>query len=180
VYIDKVESRVEFRGILPCSKNERKLASWNNILTVYRKISRLAYREQPDKLLYDRGMLERITNLHRSLEKGIINHFQDFEGLRALGGMLFSERAIKLIKKGIAKKRLSGPPVTDDEERMSEEIGYRLRESRAAVQEISDILKAVEDGDMTSAKALGLLVAAAERSLQHVHKIILRYPPVKD
>ena len=152
IYLDKVEKRIEFRKIVPCTANEARLTSWNDILALYRRATRLSYREEPDNVFLIKGLLARTDELHHEIRRRIVKHFADFEGLRVEGAWA----------------------TNDDKPR---EIGYHLGESEQAGSEVNETVRAMDTGDITQNSARGLIISALERGLQHLHKIILRYPP---
>lgn len=155
IYLDKVEKRIEFRKIVPCTANEARLTSWNDILALYRRATRLSFREQPENIFLIKGLLARTDELHHEIRRRMIKHFRAFESLD-----LLSPSAMK-----------------DDKYR---EIAYHLDESEGACREVDETVRALDLGDLTQSGARSLIISALERGLQHLHKIILRYPPTPE
>lgn len=169
VYLDKVQQRIEFRRVVLCTRNEAKLASWNDILALYRRATRMSYRENPTDLLFRKGMHKRISSLHEDIELRIRKHYNDFYTLTADS---------RLREDQTESSQNTIPASTANRERMGDEIDFHLDQSSAALSEVFQIVKSMEAGDISDNDAIGLIVAAFERSLQHIHKIILRYPPI--
>jgi DNA-binding response OmpR family regulator len=166
IFLNKVGKRIEFRKLARCSHNEARIASWNDILALYRRATRLSYREDPSRLVYTRGMPERVASLHVDLQQRLHKHFQQFDGINYLGEAPESGSS----RHGAGKRSSS--------QRAAEELRFHLLESQRELKESHKILEAVELGDIADNKAVGLMVACFETSLQHIHKIILRYSPV--
>ena len=161
VYLDKVNDRIEFRKIIPCSKNEAKLASWNDILALYRRASRLAYRQKPETILFVRGLLGRTIELHDEIRGRIQKHFEKLEGLPVIGAVIPDTLEAHKVD------RSSG-------------IRYHLGESERAERETHQISLAMNRRDIGERDALALIVSELERSLQHIHKVLLLFPPIDE
>lgn len=164
-YLTKVGARVEFTGFVKCTADQAKLASWNDILTLYRRATRLAYRSDHNKLLLMQGALRRVIELHVDLRVRITKHFTSFERLP------MEERVFFLCDEKQGGDRSS-------KEAMADEVAFQLRESARANEEASKVAQMLEQGDMTFHDALGTCVMETERSLQHIHNIITGYPPI--
>ncbi|MEI7900916.1 MAG: response regulator [bacterium] len=164
-YLTKTGQQVEFTGFIKCTADQAKLASWNDILALYRRATRLAYRSDPQKLFLVHGALGRAIELHVDLRTRITKHFTDFERLPVEERVFLMDRAT------------TGGGVSSGEA-MADEVAYQLRESARATNEASKVEQMLELGDMTFGDAVGTCVMEMERSLQHLHKIITGYPPI--
>jgi hypothetical protein len=182
IYLDKVAAQLQFKAIYRCTDNEAKLSSWNDILALYRRATRLPYREQPDQIVLQRGLLSLALRLHFEAESRIIKHFKVFEHLSI--GPIVSE-----LFEGGWDHPDNGPlrnealGVTDwgpeAEQRLSllRELSFHLNESAGARKEAESVGSDYRAGVLSVEGAVGPLVIALERSLQHIHKVLLRYLP---
>ncbi len=75
ISISKIGNQLEFQNIMKCTHNEVIMASWNNILSCYRRSTRLAYREDPHTLLKNKGMINRTYVIHEEIRKLMEKHF---------------------------------------------------------------------------------------------------------
>jgi len=167
VYINKTAECVEFTGLIKCSANQVKLASWSDILALYRRSTCLAYREpdfDPCRLLLNKGMLHRITDLHTDLRVRISKHFATMEDLKVEDWMT-----------GFTVQPSRGTTLREE---MANLIVYHLRESDRADHEAFKIEELYRIDDMTLKNATGEIVMALELSLQHIHKVITAFPPI--
>ena len=159
VYISKVGLRLEIARFLACTRDQATLASWSDILTAYRRATRFAYRRNPHALLRSPGMLERTLSLHNEMRHRIVRHYGTFD---ALGLDLTVQGALEMMEDGTPEAN----------------IQYHLDESLRADAEARDVAESMELGDILADEGLSLEVIALERSLQHIHKILLTHPPV--
>src|SRR5579863_407560 len=155
VYLDKVGNRLEFRNVVASSNDQVQLASWNDILSIYRRATRMSYREDPRRIILVAGMASRVRSLHRELFMRIEKHFSRFECPED------EERALEWVE----SERCRG-------------IFFHLHESRIACEDAYEIIKSLDRSDVSQQSAISSLTSSFERSLQHLHKILLKYPPV--
>jgi len=163
-FINKTGPRIEFAGVTTCTADQAKLASWGDILALYRRATRLAYRADPEKVLLVDGALSRVVGLHLDLRTRITKHFSTFDDLPLQA---------RLLRPEAPPDATGGDPAV-----MTDEIAYHLRESARADEEASAVGEAFAVGDLELREACGAAVMELERSLQHIHKIITAYPPV--
>lgn len=171
VYLSKTGSRVEFSGIVRCTNQQAKLTSWNDILTLYRRATRLAYRTKPQEALVNHGAVGRVAALHKDMRTRLMKHYDRFDGMPIMKRIMAGELFDQVRKPEQWNERTA---------QATEEIAFHMNESARADQEALDIAASVGDGDMHWDQALGLLVAELERSLQHIHKVLLAFAPVHD
>ncbi len=166
LYLDKVNLGIEFRKIVRCTADQAKLAAWNDVLTLYRRATRLAYRDEPDKLLFVRGLAERTCELHRELLQRLQKYFEDYEGVASLAMAQFT--ADKKVSATRKSKKTAVDPA---------QVIFRIRSAKRSCEEASHTSQLLEVGDITQERGIGLIVLSLEQSLQHVHKLIVQYPP---
>jgi predicted MPP superfamily phosphohydrolase len=162
IYLDKVGQRIEFRKIIPCTADQAKLAAWNDILTLYRRATRMAYREDPSAILLIKGTAKRAIDLNFELLKRLMKYYEDYElvvALAIVGGRK---------PKTDARKKFEVDP---------EQVAFRIRSAGQSCSEASTALRSLESGDITPQRGVGLVVISLEQSLQHIHQLILMYPP---
>jgi hypothetical protein len=167
VYLSKIENDITFLRAIPCTKNEAKLASWNDILTLYRRATRLAYRQvnaDHKLLLYTQGAIGRATTLHLEIQSRIEKHFAKYDAL---------------VLQPMSLEKLEVPSTDKDNKSIAvSSISFHLHESYVANKEVTNIIEYMDADDITPDDAIGLIVSQLERSLQHIHKIIIDFPPL--
>jgi len=181
VYLSKIEQRIEFRRIVRCTKNEAQLASWNDILTLYRRATRLAYREDPAKLILLKGMVRRVDHLHLDLCSRLEKHYKEFYNIFVDPGLRNIHKILEQKKKSRDTRielEDSVPASGQDLDSMGDEIAFHILQSSSACHEAYELVKSMDTGDIIENHAVTMMLVAFERSLQHIHKIILRYPPI--
>jgi predicted MPP superfamily phosphohydrolase len=171
IVLDKIFKTLTIHRLIRCTDNHAKITSWENILAPYRRATRLSYREDPQKLLLERGMVKRATILHSEIRNRIKKHFEEFEDIQVNP---ISRRAIK--EYSIAHDQ-PFPNIITHLEKMGDEISYHIEESNMSSKEIYDIVELYDCGDLTIDDTIALLITELERSLQHIHNIIRNYPP---
>jgi len=191
VHIDKIDEKLTFKRIFSCTANEAKLTSWNDILTLYRRATRLAYRDKPEDMLLIQSMLPRTRQIHIELVYRIVKHFSTYEGLQLSVdpvqiisvARIELQRRKALVNKLITDNATGTPhPITHypttEQDAKTKEIDFHLRQSVVAWIEVEEIQEDLEDGLITEQAALGALITSAERSLQFIHKLLLIHPPI--
>jgi len=156
IYLDKVGERIEFRRVAASTHDQAQLASWNDILSLYRQATRMVYREEPSKLILENGMVSRVARLHLDLRERIRKHFQRFENISIIG-------------------------ILNDLEQTSERargIAFHYYESDNATDEAYEVIESMDLGDISQERAVSTLTSSFERSLQHLHKLLLKYSPL--
>lgn len=177
IYLDKNGQRIDFKRVISCTKNEAKLASWNDILALYRRATRLAYREEPQRLLFVKGMIRRVADLHLDMKTRIEKHYKEFDRIEVHPGI---RQVTKWQQSGVVSEKQLEEDKPGKSSNKDNEIAFHLLQSESACQEVYNIIESLDNGDITDNTAISLIVTAFERSLQHIHKIILRYPPIED
>jgi predicted phosphodiesterase len=183
VFLSKIGHDIEFRRVVPCSRNESQLASWNDILSLYRRATRMAYRQEPLKLIQYRGMSDRICNLHMDMRLRIEKHYLDFYNIIPTTTPISEEHRFvdEKVKERLFNKNKEVNSLSNQEyEEMRNEIYFHLLQSFSACQEVTNLQESIDIGDIKDNQAIGMMLVEFERSLQYIHKIILRYPPIKN
>jgi hypothetical protein len=121
----------------------------------------MKYREEPSTLLFIKGLPERACQVHIELLNRLEKYYRDFEDLNKLRAEQFSAPAEE---KGATRIDPA-------------QIDFRIRSAKVACDEVLTTWNLIEKGDISSKKGLGLMVMSLEQSLQHLHKLILLYPP---
>ncbi len=170
VYMDKIGNSIVFKRILPCTKNEAKLSSWTDILAIYRRATRLAYREDPYVLFTRRGQFGATADIHLDIERRIVKHFQEYEDL-VIDEFVMQDPEISLIN---VPEYLTGK---DEKQRVAMSVSFHVIQSTRARSEGYNIVKDLDNGLRSPESAVGDLVACLERSLQHIHKVLILFPP---
>lgn len=78
VFLNKVDSSISFRGVTPCSAYEAETESWKDILALYRRASRLAYRQTPNLIVLNRAMFPAACRLHDELHSRLRKHVDTY------------------------------------------------------------------------------------------------------
>jgi hypothetical protein len=160
VYLHKVQDHITFEQLVPATHNQIQLARWNDLLALYRRATRLNYRQDPTKLAFLDGVAQRACALHEELVKRMMKYYLEFEGL--------PKEAHRAKKGGNKRNRQRADP---------KEVYAHLGASRASLQEAMEVEESIKLGDISAERAVGLIAASLETSLQHIHKLILLYPP---
>lgn len=165
LYISKTGKQITFTGMAKCTGDQAKLASWSDVLSVYRRASRLAYRSDPQALILRDGALYRAVATHADLRRKIVKHFTVFDGLPL---------EVRIMQLGLA----SGSCAEVSQDTTTDEIAFHVQASVRADDEAETVAHALEAGDLDVNDAIGLAVTELERSLTHLHKIITAFPPI--
>lgn len=173
VYMAKVGNSLAFKRILPCTKNEAKLSSWSDILAMYRRATRLAYRDDPNVLFTRRGQFGAAVAIHLEIERRIVKHFEQHEGL--IVEALVIDRPAKAVM--VPSEDISAK---DERQRIAVSVAFHLLQSSGAQREGTEIVQDLDNDIRTPQSATGDLVACLERSLQHLHKILILFPPIEE
>ncbi len=161
VLLTKIGNTFTFHDVMRCSANQAKMSAWNEALCLYRRAARLAYRTNPDSLMFQRGLAGRAIKLHREMINAIGRYYQDHAALPSV---------------------ILPADITDRLDMPAPSVGAReivsfLSEAARGCDEAQAVSDAIEQQDITENDALGLLVVALERSLQYIHKLILLHGP---
>jgi len=159
VYIDKIGQKVTFRHLVSSTRNQDQLVAWNSIVAQYQRLVRLSYREDPSELAFIKGKATRASELHVELTKMMRDYYMSFE---------------------IARTRSPNDGLADTSAKAAvdpAQVNFHLDASKNACVEVRNIAEAIKAEDIDPTRAVGLLVASLEQSLQHIHKLILLYPP---
>jgi hypothetical protein len=162
LFLDKVGTQFELRHVVACTKNEKQLTAWRSIVAHYRGLMTMSYREDPATLAFKEGTALRVCELHQQLADRMKDYYQTFERIGTTS----------------YRKRHSSRMVSAKDGRIDPvRIQFHLDASLGSCSEIQKLLALLRRGDIEPGRAVGLLVAALEQSLQHFHKLISIYPP---
>ncbi len=180
VYLDKMSQQLIFKRVIPCTHNEAALASWDDILSLYRRATRMAYRNDSSLLLSVTGMIGRICRLHFEIRQRIQNYFSKYSPFKTYPVIidLDDDKLKKLLSKiseGKNQEEITQSSIDID---IFRQISFNIIQSHSATEEVIDTIHCVDVGDITQDDALKTIVIAFERSLQYLHKILLLYPPI--
>jgi len=179
LYLDKIGGSLTLRRLAPCTRNEAKLTSWNDILALYRRATRMAYREEPAKILLVKGMFERVANLHREMRRRLEKHLQQFGDFTGSPLISDANESLKEQNHQRSAEPTSAANAEGQRNRAEDQIRFHLIGSHRSLEEAWEIIRDMDTGDVIEERAVGPLVASLEQSLQHLHKIILDFSPVE-
>ncbi|MEW6351047.1 MAG: metallophosphoesterase [Thermodesulfobacteriota bacterium] len=181
VYLNKRGHQVELYRVIPCTTNAAELASWSQILRLYRRALRIEYRERPESLWRTRSLLPATLNLHADIRKLIVKYFREHRDMDVSG---ISEAIVDALRKQFPGAMFSpdgnsrGMVVSArQEDSVRQEVIFRLLESESACKEAMETYKSRRAKHVDLEEAQKAIVADLEVSLQHLHKIILGFPP---
>jgi hypothetical protein len=171
VFLDKVNSKIVFRAVRRSTISEVKLHSWSDILALYRRAGRLAYREPANAQLVitNKAMLPTARRLHSEAGKRIVKHFLDFEGL------LVDSSSPRPPHQALNVGEILGRGT--DRTSMAQEISLHLSSSGRALDDAQTAVYDLENSLISADRAIQDIVTGLELSLQHIHKILIRFPP---
>jgi hypothetical protein len=175
VHMDKTGTSLVLKGLFLCTENEQELASWSGVLTLYRRATRLAYRTDPNLLYLRKGHYDAVSNIHQELHRQITNHFEKYRALR----LQLPGRALETPEL-IVKNGTGATSDTEARTRVGLEIAFHLSEAMNARRQGLEIAADLDNGLRKPEASLGDLVTCLERSLQHIHKVLLQFPPKRN
>jgi 3',5'-cyclic AMP phosphodiesterase CpdA len=158
LFLEKIGKQIEFRHIVSCTKNHSQLVAWSSIVACYSSLTTMSYRRDPTSLAFSRGQVTRACERHRELASMMRDYYTSFKP---------TARKATRGERGKESKREDGQA----------SIHFHLDVSLSSCSDVKRILKLVESNDIELMEAVGLIVASLEQSLQHLHKLIILYPP---
>jgi hypothetical protein len=161
LFLEKVGRQIEFRHIVSCTQNHSQLAAWSSIVARYSSLTRMSYRQDPTALAFLNGQAARVGELHRELARMMRDYYASFGS------------AMTTAAKGDCTQ---APECRVGQDR----IQFHLDASLNSCAEVKRLLELIESSDIEPMGAAGLLVASLEQSLQHLHKLIILYPPGRE
>jgi predicted MPP superfamily phosphohydrolase len=172
VYLDKAGGSVSFRDVVPCTGDLAMLAAWNDILGLYRRATRLRYRQEPRFLLQLPSHAGRAVELHVEISERMEKYFEVFVGMHVDPSVATSLDA-RQSPGNTAEPDASSRAFTEDERR----VAFYLLEADRARQGVRSIWRSFRTGDMGADVAVDEAVMGLERSLQYLHKVIIEHSP---
>lgn len=173
VVLDKVGSVVTFRGVKSADFNELELASLNDLLAIYRRLSRFEYRLNKKYILRPETVAM-IVDQHKEILRRLIRHYEIFRRITLLG----KEKFPKLFLEYLSEANKS----TDVDSKMKEFVrksspnsmgfGLNVVAAISALHSIDEIIANEENGLTSQDEADKEIVLCLERSLQYIHKMI--------
>ena len=196
VYLDKIGNNLTIKGVFLCTQDQAELASWNDILSQYRRISRLDYRNPESDFALLERQLQYIRGLHFELSERIAAHFEKYSGIRISSSIRSTIANIDEMKEAIGEEApdehelyIVGAEDSDvkllDEDlkeklRKAKDIAFLLQMSFAAARESATHSDEMKMGLLSDTTLRATIVSDFERSLQFLHKVITGYPPVQE
>ena len=173
VYMDKIGKSIRIRRILPCTRDKAELASWSDILALYRKATRLSYRKNPDEIALSEEVFKTAHRLHEQIMMRLAKHFEVFE-LIGPGNADFLILALHL-----RTEKIEGPnmPILKNDQEAS--LAFHFTQVRSAWTEADQIRDQIKGSASIERQQIGGIVSCVERSLQHLHKIMIEFPPIR-
>jgi len=163
ISVKKVGKRVELGSVVACTTNQEQVAAWRSIIAHYKSLISMSYRDDPSAFASAPGRAMRVSELHQQLAHMMEEYYAAF---KAAGT---DDRRHQPLRKHNARGKVD-----------NQKVYFHLDLSQSACCDVKRVLELVNGGDIEPAKAVGLLVAALEQSLQHIHKLIVLYPPRGD
>ena len=173
VVLDKVGNTVTFRSVKRAGFNELELASLNDLLAIYRRLSRFEYRLNK-KFILRPETVAMVVDQHKEILRRLIRHYEIFRKIILLG----KEKFPMLFLEYLSKTNESA----DVESKMKEfvrksspnSIGFGLNVVAAisALHSIDEIIANEENGLTSQDESDKEVVLCLERSLQYIHKMI--------
>lgn len=170
IVLDKVEDTVTFRAVKRADINELELASVNDLLSLYRRLSRFEYRLSKNYILRPETV-NAIIDQHKEVIKRLIRHYE-----------LFKKVVLPEKEKfpALYLKYLSGSTDLDTKTIIGLEklplrtkgFGHNVVASISALYDIEELITNEENGLISQNEADKEVVFCLERSLQYIHKMI--------
>lgn len=182
VIFNKRGSNVVLHNVTHCTRNDAAMSSWSVILTLYRQAARLAYRRNPDVLIQLRSHLPTALAFHQDIRTLMVKHFGRFRDMDVSLEKAELERFVSEQFPGAfaatgteaQQKGLSG----DQAQMAKGQILFGLGESLRACKAALETQELIKSGNIEGSEGIRAMTPELERSLQHLHKIILDFPPV--
>jgi hypothetical protein len=177
VVLDKTGTTVTFRAIKHAQFNELELASLNDLLALYRRLSRFEYRIK-DNYVFKPEIVARIINVHKEIIKRLIRHHEIFRGIELPG----KERFPSLFIEYISESSIPHGNNRADDARIETYIhklpdntkgfAHNITAAVSALFAIDDIIASEENRLISQDEADKEILLGLERSLQYIHKMI--------
>ncbi len=169
VILDKIEKAITIKAIRPSDFNESQLASINNLLADYRRLTRYKYRTVSDYILRPETIREIIYS-HQQLLFRLIKHYSTYEEPK-FEGYLGTDRFAHY---NFFLENAQIPEIAKLLETMpnNKTFTFNLAASFEALREIDKLIHDVENEFISSHSADREIVLSLERSLQYIHKTI--------
>lgn len=173
VILDKVGSIVTFRSVKHADFNELELASLNDILSIYRRLSRFEYRLGKNYILRSETVFA-IAEQHEEVIRRLIRHYEIFRHISLPGKEKFPVLFLSYLSE--TNNSVEGGSRFKEFERKvspnSKGFGLNVVSSISALQSIDEIITNEENGLISQNEADKEVVLCLERSLQYIHKMI--------
>lgn len=173
VVLDKIGLDVTFRSIKQSDLNELELASLNDLLAIYRRLSRFEYRINSNIILRTET-IDAISSQHKEVIKRLIRHYEIFRKILLPNKERFPIVFLSQISETEKTTRNEGklkayvdklPPNTRG-------FGLNVVASFSALHEIEELIANEENNLLSQQEAQKEIVLCLERSLQYIHKMI--------
>jgi 3',5'-cyclic AMP phosphodiesterase CpdA len=181
VYLTKRESRVEMFRVIYCTRDAAALEAWKEILRLYRRAIRLEYRQDSKLLMRSASALRMVIVLHQDVRKLIVDFFQEYRGQDVSStSARIRESVLRRYADGrrpLDRAGTAGNNLRSEISSVPKGIQQDLCDSEAACKEALEIQRQIRCGNVGVDRGYGDIVAELEKSLQHLHQIILNFPP---
>ncbi len=170
IVLDKTGGKVNFRGIKRADLNELELASLNDLLAIYRRLSRFEYRLNKDHILRLESV-EAIVDQHKEVIRRLIRHYEIFKHI----SLPEKEKFPTLFLKYLSGSSELDKKTKDSIQKFSTNtkgFGHNVVASISALYDIDELIANQENGLMSQAEVDKETVLCLERSLQYIHKMI--------
>lgn len=155
VLLEKNEKEIVIKDIYKCTENQAQLVDWDAILGLYRQLSRYKYRENPDLVIRNRGLISEVARKHSDLKNLFTKYFKKYYGYS-----------------------IGYQPTNNIE--IENSLFLELSQSAECLRRVADIMNGYSKGFVSPEDAKGAVITEIEKSLQHLHKIIILYPPKQE
>ena len=176
VILDKVGNAVTFRAIKQAEYNELELASVNDLLSIYRRLTRFDYRTKKNFIIRAET-INIIVNEHKEMIRRLIRHYEIFKGISLPGKEKFP---IQLAEYLSESGGINNPQSKDKKSRAfteklpsnSKGFAHNITAALSALLDIDKIVIDEQNMLISHDEADKETIVCLERSLQYIHKTI--------
>lgn len=173
IVLDKIGNRITFRAVKKAEMNELELTGINDLLAIYRRLSRFEYRLKTDYIMRSQTTYSIVTE-HKETLKRLIRHYEIFRGIPLPGKETFpSTFLLYLIEQGENEDRdAKVRKYIENLPENSKGFAHNITSALCALTEIDTLTANMENGLISQASADQDIILCLERSLQYIHKMI--------
>lgn len=170
IVLDKVENIVTFRGVKRADLNELELASINDLLSLYRRLSRFEYRLTENFVLRPETV-DAIVDQHKEVIRRLIRHYEIFKKIVLPEKEKFPTLYLKFLS-GSAELDSKTISALQKLSLRTKGFGHNVVAAISALYNIDELIINEENGLISHSEADKEVVFCLERSLQYIHKMI--------